>query len=195
MAQAHAEQRGEELAAKQDAFDAWVSRVAYLRPGDAVWVRTFERSGRIVRMRLHQQQAEVDMGSVVVQVPLTDLQPSDAPPLPTPDAGSPTASEPGRDDSEQADRAQQAPAQQDAKPIEPSPPPRKGAGSIPLEKLARLGPGDEVYVRRFHRTGRIIRMNADKQLAVVDMDKMEVQVGWDEIRLPKPPQRPARPDA
>lgn len=54
-------------------YEAWIARVVSLQPGDAVHVRSFDKPGRILRIRLEKQQASVDIGSMQVDVPLTDL--------------------------------------------------------------------------------------------------------------------------
>ncbi|MGE0480103.1 MAG: MutS2/Smr-associated SH3 domain-containing protein [Phycisphaerae bacterium] len=63
-------------------FQTWLQRVVHLRPGDAVRVRNFDRDGKIVRMRLDQQRAEVDVGAFSVEVPLADVLPPETPPPP-----------------------------------------------------------------------------------------------------------------
>ncbi len=61
------------LEAEHQAYAAWVQRVVRLQPGDVVHVKTFDKPGRIVRVRLEKQQATVDLGSLEVDVPLTEL--------------------------------------------------------------------------------------------------------------------------
>lgn len=77
---------------QQAAFEEWVARVVHLQAGDPVRVRNFTRDGRIVRMRLDQQRAEVDLGAFSVEVPLGDILPPESytppprPPRPAPPA-------------------------------------------------------------------------------------------------------------
>jgi DNA mismatch repair protein MutS2 len=54
-------------------YAAWVQRIVSLQPGDPVSVRNFDGAGRIVRVRLEKQQASVDLGSLQVDVALSDL--------------------------------------------------------------------------------------------------------------------------
>jgi DNA mismatch repair protein MutS2 len=73
------------LEQQQQEFRHWVQRVVHLQPGDAVRVRNFDRDGRVVRVRLDQQRAEVNVGAFSVEVPLGDvLPPETAPPPPRP---------------------------------------------------------------------------------------------------------------
>jgi len=69
----------EDLAKKRQEFQAWAQRVAHLRPGDHVKVLSFDRVGRVIRVNLAQQRAEIDLGAKSVEVPLSDLHPEDAP--------------------------------------------------------------------------------------------------------------------
>jgi DNA mismatch repair protein MutS2 len=177
-AAADAQQRSAELDGKKQQFERWVQQVAHLRPGDAVYVRSFDRQGTVVRMRLHQQQAEVDVGSMTVQVALTDLQPAEGPAPPAKPSSTPTA--PAAKGSPAASPPKPKPA-----PAKP-PTPRRRRPPVPMEQLQALQPGDVVLVQRFKRQGRIIRMDAEKKLAVVDLGKMEVQVAWTEIRPHRP---------
>jgi len=61
------------LEAERQRYAAWVQRVVRLQPGDEVHVRTFDRPGRIFRVRQERQSATVDMGGMQVDVPLSDL--------------------------------------------------------------------------------------------------------------------------
>jgi hypothetical protein len=54
-----------------------------------------------------------------------------------------------------------------------------------------LKPGDAVYVQRFQRQGRVVRVNAGKKMVVVDAGLLEVEVPFD--GLARPPVRVERP--
>ena len=61
-----------------------------------------------------------------------------------------------------------------------------------------LRPSDPVYVQRFHREGRVVRVAVAKKLAVVNMGLLEVEVPFDGLAMaPKPkeprPSKPPRP--
>jgi len=81
------------LERKQAEFQEWVTRVVHLRAGDPVRVRGFDRDGRIVRLRIDLQRAEVDVGSFTVEVPLGDVLPPQAP-VPPPRPPRPPPSRP-----------------------------------------------------------------------------------------------------
>ncbi len=53
-----------------------------------------------------------------------------------------------------------------------------------VEMVSRLQPGDTVHVRRFDREGRVVRMQFHKQLAVVSIGAMEIEVPLRELSLP-----------
>lgn len=61
------------LAEQKSRYAAWVERVMRLQPGDAVFVRRFDKPGRVVRIKLDRQQAVVAMDSMEAEVPLADL--------------------------------------------------------------------------------------------------------------------------
>jgi len=59
--------------AQRHAFERWVERVCRLQPGDLVHVRSFDKPGRVVRVRLEKQQASIDVGNMEVDVALSEL--------------------------------------------------------------------------------------------------------------------------
>lgn len=61
------------LAEQKARYAAWVERVMRLQPGDAVFVRRFDKPGRVVRIKLERQQAVVAMDSMEAEVPLAEL--------------------------------------------------------------------------------------------------------------------------
>lgn len=62
------------------------------------------------------------------------------------------------------------------------------------EQALALRPLDPVYVKRFHREGQVVRIHAAKQIAVVNVGMLEVEVPFNGLALP--PQRVApRPPA
>lgn len=65
------------LAEQKSRYAAWVERVMRLQPGDAVFVRRFDKPGRVVRIKLERQQAVVAMDSMEAEVPLAELSFSD----------------------------------------------------------------------------------------------------------------------
>jgi DNA mismatch repair protein MutS2 len=53
-----------------------------------------------------------------------------------------------------------------------------------VQAIAALRPGDTVHVRRFDREGRIVRVHLTKQVAVVNVGSMEMEVPIRELSLP-----------
>lgn len=189
-----------QLERQQADFQKWVQRVVHLQPGDAVRVRDFDRDGRIVRLRLDQHRAEVDVGAFTVEVPLGDvLPPETPPPPPKPPRPVAVAAPPPRPRKRDRSAPRSAPATRGAPGTAPSPatrpndpqrpsqrPPRASEERerpmpppLTVEQAAQLKPLDAVYVRRFHRVGRIVRILPDKKLAVVDVGALEVEVTFD----------------
>ncbi|NOT00538.1 MAG: DNA strand exchange inhibitor protein [Phycisphaerales bacterium] len=58
----------------------WMDWVSGLNSGDEVYVRPFERTGRVVRVHLQRQTATVSSGSMDLEVRLTELSPADGKP-------------------------------------------------------------------------------------------------------------------
>jgi DNA mismatch repair protein MutS2 len=62
------------LESKKADYTSWVEKVIRLVPGDTVFVRKFERQGRVIRVRLEKQQATINLDQMEVDVPLADLR-------------------------------------------------------------------------------------------------------------------------
>ncbi len=67
------ERRQSELIEQQIAHQKWVSWINRLSPGDDVYVRSFDRIGRVVRVQLQQQTAVVAAGAMELEVRLSEL--------------------------------------------------------------------------------------------------------------------------
>nr|QDY92653.1 endonuclease MutS2 [uncultured Planctomycetota bacterium] len=178
------------LQREQAEFQRWVQRVVHLQAGDPVRVRNFDRDGKIVRMRLEQQRAEVDVGSFAVEVPLGDVLPPETP-------APPPKLQPKPRPAQRPQRPQvvRPPTQGRARSAPTAPGPRHERKSQPtlpaltVEQAAALKPLDAVYVQRFQRQGRIARLNPAKRIAIVSVGQLEVEVPFDGLALlgkPKP---------
>jgi len=197
-AQNEADSAKARLAKEQAGFQEWVQRVVHLQPGDPVRVRDFDRDGHIVRMRLEQQRAEVDVGPFAVEVPLGDVLPPQAPPPPPRPRPKPAAVSPK---PTAAVRPARRARQREAHPAQRSQPrrqprPKPALPSVTPEQAAALQPGDTVVVKRFHRDGTLVRTIPTKQVAVVTVGLLEVEVPFDGLALPpKSGPTPAAPKA
>lgn len=186
------------LAQQQANFQQWVQRVVHLQTGDAVRVRNFDRDGEIVRVRLDQQRAEVDVGAFSVEVPLGDVLPpqTPAPPARPRPVVRPTEPRPKRTRARATPSAAPRGRSAEPKSARAAPretrPPRRPLPPLTTEQAAALKPLDAVYVQRFQREGRVVRVTPAKKLAIVDMGLLEVEVPFDGLALP-PAAPPARP--
>ncbi len=70
------EKRLAELDTERKNFEQWTQWIAALAPGDEVFVKPMQRTGKVVRMELHKQRALVLAGSMHLEVPLRDLSAS-----------------------------------------------------------------------------------------------------------------------
>ena len=175
---------------KQQAdFTEWVTRVAHLQPGDPVRVRDFDRDGKIVRLRLDQHRAEVDVGAFSVEVALGDVLPPQAPP-PPPKPPSPAAT-PAKPPKPKQRVPKPPPKPQAAA----SPPPRTRDEPPPMspQQARALRPGEQVYARRFHRLGTVVRVNEPRQTVVVDVGLLEIEVPFDGLAKPRTGRPKAKP--
>jgi len=205
-AQAVARALAEELAKKQQDFQTWAQRVAHLKAGDQVKVLSFDRMGRVARIHLAQQRAEIDLGSMSVEVPLSDLHPEAAPaPPPKPPRDrmptvAPPAAKPSARTSEKtvggpAEASAERPASRvpldgrERKPVE-----EIQAPPMSPEQIAALVPGQSVFVRRFQKVGQVVRLKPEKRLIQIDLGTMDAEVAYEEVctcpsRLPSLPSR------
>lgn len=177
-------------------FQEWVQRVVHLQGGDAVRVRNFDRDGRVVRLRLDQQRAEVDVGAFNVEVPLGDVLPPEAPPPPPRPPRPPVAAavpvKPAqprkRPEPERAARVE--PRQRQPRRREERKPRRQYAPLTEADANA-LESGDRVVVKRLHREGRVVRVEPAKKVALVSVGRFEVEVPFNGLALPTPAQKRA----
>ena len=171
------------LEQQQADFQEWVSRVAHLQPGDPVRVRDFDRDGKIVRLRVDQHRAEVDVGSFAVEVALGDILPPQTPaPPPKPARPQPAKpAKPARRERPAGERGKTRPA---PKPTPRPPKPQPNVPAMSEKAAAALKPGDRVYAKRFHRQGTVVRVKAQKRLAIIDVGLLEIEVPFDGLADP-----------
>ncbi|MFO0840619.1 MAG: MutS2/Smr-associated SH3 domain-containing protein [Phycisphaerae bacterium] len=225
-AQVEADAAKAKLEQQQADFHRWVQRVVHLQPGDAVRVRNFDRDGRIVRLRLDQQRAEVDVGAFSVEVPLGDVLPPQTPlPPPRPPVARPAPTQSPREvrrpdgapgmRSDGPRRADGAPGKALAvgegasRPRDEHRPPHRHEHrgppreerprpllpSLTPEQGAALQAGDIVIAKRFHREGRVVRINSSKGLAIVSVGLLQLEVPFNGLAfVPKdePAPKPIR---
>ncbi len=183
---------------QQADFQAWVARVVHLRPGDAVRVRNFDRDGRIVRMQIDQQRAEVDVGRFTVEVPLGDILPPETPaPPPRPVVAAPAVAADRKPRSPKAAAANGPAASRQSSPPRPRPRPQDAqhpaAPPLTDEQADALHPGDSVYVKRFHREGRVVRVSMAKRVASVTVGVLEMELPFSGLSMPIADRRPPKP--
>ena len=172
-------------------FAEWVQRVVHLQPGDPVRVINFDRNGKVVRLRLDQQRAEIDLGSFAVEVPLGDLLPPETPPPPPPPPKprpvvAPPPPKPRKPQKPVQPKAGPRPPRPEhgSRPREHQPPPQRAYHPLSEAEIKALSAGDEIVVKRLHRLGRIVRVEVAKQVAVVSVGLFEVEVPFNGMAIP-----------
>ncbi|MBK8913848.1 MAG: hypothetical protein IPM64_04455 [Phycisphaerales bacterium] len=188
---------------KKADFERWLQKVVHLRPGDAVRIRGFDREGKIVRIRLDQQRAEVNVGAYAIEVPISEILPPDAPPPPPapqraqrprgprpanlrhPDEGNAARGGGGRSADGRSDRPTGGQPGRGAAPT-------REPDALNAKQLAALAPGDRVFARRFGREGTVVRVTAARGTATVTLGLLEVELPLDGLAAARPP-RPSGP--
>lgn len=164
-----------EFERRREDFQRWMQRVVHLRPGEPVRVRNFDHDGRIVRVRLDQQRAVVDMGSFTVEVPLGDIAAPELPaPPPPPARPSPVKPVPPKPARKPGPTRLPAEGPHRASPRKRRGPPAHWQPLSDAEARA-LRANDRVYVRRFHREGSVVRVDQEKRLVVVSVGLLEIE--------------------
>lgn len=187
----------ESLEQQQADFQKWVQQVVHLQSGDPVRVRDFDRDGHLVRMRIDQHRAEVDVGAFTVEIPLGDVLPPKTPPPPP----RPPRPRPAAPVAAKTTRPRKQPQPPGAARPEPRPrkPHRRDERKpkrhyVPLTdaQISALQAGDPVVVKRLHREGRLVRLESAKHAAIVSVGLFQVEVPFDGLALPEQPEK--RPD-
>lgn len=194
------------FAQQQTEFHEWVRHVVHLRPGDPVRVRNFDRDGRVVRVHIEQHRAEIDVGAFSVEVPLGDVFPPQSPPPPPPPeraADRPPRLRPQRLTPERTPRnkSHTAPASdaRRAKPRTAHPAegdrrhksaegdrhPKPALPSLTDSEAEALKAGDVVLAKRFHRSGRVVRVKPAKKMVVVSVGALELELPYSGLALPE----------
>lgn len=182
QAEAEARAREQELACKRKEFEEWTQRVTHLKPGDRVKVLSFDRSGRVVRVSLAKERAEVDLGTNTVEVPLSDLHPEDAPAPPAkPDRPTPAPEAPKQPDQAAPAKRLDAKKRKTNGPVRKDTPDHRRAPAMPLEQILALQAGERVFVRRFRKAAQVVRIKPDKRRVVVDLGAMDAEVAFEEV--------------
>lgn len=166
---------------KQADFHAWLEQVVHLQPGDPVRVRNFHRDGKVVRMRLDLQRAEVDMGVFTIESPLSDLMPPETPAPPAPPL-KPAVVAPKPKQRPAQPRERNRPAVRPGGselPVSTAQAARQRPSRLSDQQLADLQPGDRVYAKRFHRDATIVRVNAEKRVVIASVGLFEAEIPFD----------------
>jgi DNA mismatch repair protein MutS2 len=64
-----------DLHSLQQEFETWLASLPDWQAGDEIFVPSVNKTGRLVRMELHSQNALVDVGNMQIEVPLKELMP------------------------------------------------------------------------------------------------------------------------
>jgi DNA mismatch repair protein MutS2 len=59
----------------REEFEAWLAMLVQMAPGEELHIPSLNRTGKLVRLQLHNQLAVVDIGNIQAEIPLMELMP------------------------------------------------------------------------------------------------------------------------
>jgi len=142
-------------------FDAWLSSVARIQPGDEVPIARKPGKGRLVKVDLPGLKVTVASDKGELELALQDVYPQTGPFA-----------------RKQARPAHTGPRQRPAKKDQPIPRRKTDSKAAKASRQALLltQPGEQVYVVPFNKTATLIRLNKDKEQAVVQSGIFEMEL-------------------
>ncbi len=164
-----------DLRRREEEFTAWQAKIRSIGVGDVVPIARAPGKATILKADLASLTVTVQAGEGQIELPLSDLFPQRGPFAPRKGA-----------------KAGKAAAR---KPQVKDRPMRRHASSSRSakrnrDKLAKAQPGTEVFVVPFNRRAKLVRIEADKGMAVVLAGNFEMQVPLADIEPPRPPKTP-----
>ncbi|HAU37722.1 MAG TPA: DNA strand exchange inhibitor protein [Phycisphaerales bacterium] len=151
-------------------FDTWLGAIARLKIGDEVPIAHKGGVGVVTKVNLPALRATVKVGQEEVDLSIQDLFPQTGPfARHTHETG------PRHHRGRRHERPRH-----DEKPPPPKPLERRSADTAVArgnrEKLLAVQPGQQVYVVPFHKRATLIRINAEKDQAIVQSGVFEVEI-------------------
>jgi DNA mismatch repair protein MutS2 len=143
-------------------FDQWLGAIARVKVGDVIPIARKPGSGKVVKVDLPALRATVETTKGELELSLQELFPQSGPFAPQEPA------EGGRKRKTARERAAEKPMR------------RRKTGSKAAKKnhqaLLATKPGEQVYVVPFQKRATLIRINPDKDLAVVQSGIFEMEI-------------------
>ena len=186
-------------------FDAWLGAIARVKVGDEVPVAIRPGRGKVVSVDLPGLRATIETKDGEKTVSLQDLFPQTGPfarpPRPRRGEG-PDGSARGQGEPRQRRKGRDKTAQQQRKPKGPPPDrpirhvePDSKAARANTQAVAKLQPGDAVFVIPFNKRATLIRVDVEKGQAVVQSGIFELDLPLadvEPIREAAPPPKKAK---
>jgi len=202
-------------------FDTWLSAIGRVKVGDDVPIALRPGKGKVIKVDLAGLRATVETGDGQKEISIQDLFPQTGPfaprhvrPAPPPPQRGRPAPRPPREEPLAAPRAGQPAEARQAQPQrrpeegylqheekQPDRPMRRGhpqgaVAQTTREALLAVKPGQQVFVIPFNKRATLIRIEADRDQAVVQSGVFEMELPLADLEpLHAPPQqeRPAKP--
>jgi len=142
-------------------FDTWLSYVARLKPGETVPIARKPGKGRLVKVDLPRLKVTVATDDGDLELPLQDVYPQTGPFAP-----------------KQARPHRTGPRQRPGRKDQPIPRRKTDskAAKAARQALLQTQPGEPVYVVPFNKKATLIRLNKDKEQAVVQSGIFEMEL-------------------
>ena len=179
----HRSLQHQKLRARQ--FDTWLGAIARVKIGDEVPISHKPGKGTVTKVDLPGLKAAVETAEGALNLSLQELFPQTGPfaphlPAPPGEKGDQRGDQPGRHRRKTSRPASREPHAEPAdrhqdRPVEHRRPDSRQAQAIRAAVL-KLAPGRQVFVVPFHKRATLIRINADKDLAVVQSGPFEMEI-------------------
>ncbi|MCL2700850.1 MAG: hypothetical protein FWE88_04055 [Phycisphaerae bacterium] len=160
-------------------FDAWLARIGEMKVGDEVTLTKLPGNGTLTSVDFARGKAKVQTIAGELEVTLQELFPQESPFAKAGREADPARGRHGPRHGDRSRHGESTPRDGDSEPAAPQPMHRRspqGRSKEHLDKLLAVQPGQQVYVVPFHKRATLLRINPDKQHAVVQSGAFELEI-------------------
>ena len=160
-------------------FDTWLGAIARAKVGDEVPIARKPGRGKLVELNLPGLKAKVEADGEQIDVSVQDLFPQTGPFAPGRRGGRKRSADHGRRGPAERGKGRGRKREPD-RPV-PHRSPNSPAARKSREALLAVEPGSAVYVIPFHKRATLIRLDAEKEQAVVQSGIFEMTLGLSDL--------------
>ncbi len=174
---------------RKEQYDRWLAAIGSARVGQQVTISREPGKAKLIELDFLAAKAKVATDSGEIVLPMQELFPQTGP-------FAPKDRRPRRKDRKPGDRDHakgrgKGPAQGQAKPkshkdqpvVRRSPDSRSAKDD--RDAVLKIEPGEELYVVPFHKRGRLIRFNHERDEALVSIGAFEMQIPISDLAPPR----------